>query len=225
VPFDSAQGSPFYLLMREVMDVTNQLTDGQKEIAAFWDCNPFVISTSGHMSLGFKKISPGGHWMNITCIAAIQKGISFRKYIQLVAIEAITLYDAFIVCWAEKYRTDRVRPETVINKYLNVSWQPLLQTPPFPEYTSGHSVASSASAEVLSFLLGDTLTYTDDTEVIFDLAPRTYSGFRAAANEASISRLYGGIHFRDAIENGQQQGRQVGEYIVEKLRRSGVKPF
>jgi hypothetical protein len=78
---------------------------------------------------------------------------------------------------------------------------------------------------VLSFLLGDTLTYNDDTEVIFDLAPRTYSGFRQAANEASISRLYGGIHFRDAIENGQQQGRQVGKFIVEKLRRSGVKPF
>lgn len=225
IPFDTVPNSRFYSLMKEVYEVKNQLTQEQKEIAAFWDCNPFVVSTSGHMSLGFKKISPGGHWMNIACIAAAKKGIGYRRCIQLVAIEAITLYDAFILCWAEKYQTDRVRPESVINKYMDVTWQPLLQTPPFPEYTSGHSVISSASAEVLSYLLGEEFSYTDDTEVIFDLAPRSYKGFRQAAEEASLSRLYGGIHFRDAIENGQDQGRNIGRYIVDKLRHSSVVPF
>jgi len=225
VPFDTINSSPFFSLAKEVYDVKNQLTEEQKEIAAFWDCNPFVVSTSGHMSLGFKKISPGGHWMNIACIAAIKKGIGFRRFIQLVSVEALTLYDAFIACWSEKYRTDRVRPESFINKYMDVSWQPLLQTPPFPEYTSGHSVISTASAELLSYLFGDLFAYTDDTEVIFDLAPRSFQGFRQAAGEASVSRLYGGIHFRDAIENGQDQGRRIGNHIVNKLRAAGVTSF
>jgi hypothetical protein len=209
-------------LVKEVHQVGNTLTSEQKEIAAFWDCNPFVIATSGHMSLGFKKISPGGHWMNIACITALQKGISFRNTIQVIALEALVLYDAFIVCWEEKFRSDRVRPESVINKYVDVRWTPLLQTPPFPEYTSGHSVISSASAELLSFLLGDQVAYTDDTEVIFELEPRKYSSFRQAASEAAISRLYGGIHFRDAINNGLDQGKRVGEFVVGRLKRVGV---
>jgi hypothetical protein len=163
--------------------------------------------------------------MYIACIAAKQRKISLEQTIQVVSLTALTLYDAFISCWAAKYDTDRVRPETAINKYLDVRWQPLLQTPPFPEYTSGHSVISAATAETLSFLMGDTLNYVDDTEVIFELAPRRFTSFRQAAAEAGISRLYGGIHFRDAIEQGQRQGVMVGRHIVGAVSRAGVKPF
>ncbi|NBO49007.1 MAG: phosphatase PAP2 family protein, partial [Chitinophagia bacterium] len=169
----------------------------------------------------FKKISPGGHWMNIASIVSLHQNIPFRKMIQILSFESLTLYDAFIVCWNEKFKTDRARPETIINKFIDVKWQPILQTPPFPEYTSGHSVISSASAELLSFLIGENISYTDDSEVIFELAPRKYNSFREAANEASISRLYGGIHFRDAIENGQEQGKKVGLYFIEKLKKAG----
>lgn len=225
VPFDTAKGSAFMALVREVAATGRSLTEEQREIAGFWDCNPFVVATSGHMMLGFKKISPGGHWMNIACIAAAQKNLSLEKTVQVASLTALTLYDAFISCWAAKYDSDRVRPETVINKHLDVKWQPLLQTPPFPEYTSGHSVISSATAEILSHLLGDTLTYVDDTEVIFELAPRRFTSFRQAAAEAGISRLYGGIHFRDAIEQGQRQGVMVGRHIVEAVSRAGVKTF
>jgi hypothetical protein len=142
--------------------------------------------------------------------------------IQALSIEAIALYDAFIICWNEKYSSDRVRPETVINKFIDVKWQPLLQTPPFPEYTSGHSVISSTSAELLSYLIGENISFVDDSEVIFELPPRKFSSFKAAANEAAISRLYGGIHFRDAIENGQDQGIRIGSFIIEKLKAVGV---
>lgn len=221
IPFDTSNGSKFNMLVKEVYGIGLSPTESQKEIAAFWDCNPFVVATSGHMSLGFKKISPGGHWMNITSIAALGSGLPFRKMIQALSIEAIGLYDAFIVCWNEKYKTDRARPETIINKYIDIKWQPLLQTPPFPEYTSGHSVVSSASAELLSFLIGENISYVDDSEVMFELPPRSYRSFREAANEASISRLYGGIHFRDAIENGQLQGQKVGKYFIEKLIKAG----
>jgi hypothetical protein len=160
--------------------------------------------------------------MNITSIASLKHQVPFYKMIQALSIEAIALYDAFIICWNEKYSSDRVRPETVINKFIDVKWQPLLQTPPFPEYTSGHSVISSTSAELLSYLIGENISFVDDSEVIFELPPRKFSSFKAAANEASISRLYGGIHFRDAIENGQDQGKRVGSYIIEKLKAVGV---
>ena len=225
VPFDTTKGSDFMALASEVAATGRGLTEEQREIAGFWDCNPFVVATSGHMMLGFKKISPGGHWMNIACIAAAQRRLSLEQTIQVVSLTALTLYDAFISCWAAKYDTDRVRPETVINRRLDVKWQPLLQTPPFPEYTSGHSVISAAAAETLSHLMGDTLTYVDDTEVIFELAPRRFTSFRQAAAEAGISRLYGGIHFRDAIKEGQRQGEMVGRYIVEAVSRAGVRPF
>lgn len=223
VPFDTAKESSFHALTEEVYKIGKTPTIEQREIAAFWDCNPFVVATSGHMSLGFKKISPGGHWMNITSIASLKQQVPFQKMIQALSIEAIGLYDAFIVCWNEKYSTDRVRPETVINKFIDIKWQPLLQTPPFPEYTSGHSVISSASAELLSFLIGENVSFVDDSEIIFELPPRKFSSFKAAAVEASISRLYGGIHFRDAIENGQEQGKHVGMHIIQQLKKAGVK--
>jgi len=98
-----------------------------------------------------------------------------------------------------------------------------LQTPPFPEYTSGHSVISTAVAETLTFLLGDNFAFRDDTEVIFELPVRDFRSFRQASEEAAISRLYGGIHYRDAIENGQAQGRALGVFIIEKLKKAGVK--
>ena len=96
-------------------------------------------------------------------------------------------------------------------------WHPLLQTPPFPEYTSGHSVISTAAAETLTDLFGDNFSFDDDTETLYGLPVRHFKSFRAAANEAAISRLYGGIHFRDAIVNGQQMGRQVGEIVLKKI--------
>ena len=137
---------------------------------------------------------------------------------------AFTIMDAFIACWDEKYKSNRIRPETYINRHLDKKWTPLLQTPPFPEYTSGHAVISNASAEVLTYLLGDNFAYTDDSEVIFEIPPRAFPSFRLAAAEASISRLYGGIHFRDSIENGNQQGKAIGNHIVSKLKVAGIKP-
>jgi hypothetical protein len=224
-PFDTTTGSAFRQLMDEVRSIGTAPTPEQREIAGFWDCNPFVIATSGHMTLGFKKISPGGHWMNIACLSAEIRGIDVNQTLLTAFLEAVTLYDAFIVCWTEKYRTDRVRPESVIHRYLDVNWQPMLQTPPFPEYTSGHSVISSASAELLSYLLGDNLPFLDDTEVMFELPVRRFSSFREAAREASISRLYGGIHFRDAIEQGQVTGTRIGTYLVDRIRQAGIYGF
>ncbi len=224
VEFSKDSTSQFYKLAREVYEVGKKLTEKERFIASYWDCNPFAINTSGHMSIGFKKISPGGHWMNITGIATTKAKLDLDKGIMVHALAAVTLMDAFISCWDEKYRSSRVRPETVINRYIDPKWQPLVQTPPFPEYTSGHSVISTAVSETLTYLLGDNFSFRDDTEVIFDLPTRDFRSFRQAAEEAAISRLYGGIHYRDAITAGQLQGKELGQYIIEKLKNNGVKP-
>lgn len=225
VPFSRDSSSAFHKLVNEVYRVGQSLTPEQRAIAAYWDCNPFAVNTAGHMSIGFKKISPGGHWINITSQVTAKANVSFGRAIAIHSLVAMTLMDAFISCWDEKYRSNRIRPETVINRYINPRWQPLLQTPPFPEYTSGHSVISTAVAELLTYLLGDSFGFTDTTETLFELPERRFTSFRQAAAEAAISRLYGGIHYRDAIENGQEQGRALGQFVIDRIRRAGVVPM
>ena len=215
--FSLDTASSFYRQMKEVYDVTRSLTDEQREIANFWDCNPFAVSFSGHVAIGLKKISPGGHWMGITGIACRQAQLSLDSALYVHAVVATTLHDAFISCWREKYNSHRIRPETAINKYLDSEWRPLLQTPPFPEYSSGHSVVSSSVSVVLTHLLGDDFRFTDSSEVYFGLPERTFNSFYEAANEAAISRLYGGIHFRDACEEGVAQGRRIGQHVINRL--------
>ena len=222
IEFNKDRSSRFYKLVKEVYDTTNLLTDEQKLVANYWDCNPFAVQFQGHMSIGLKKISPGGHWMSIAGIASQKANLDFTNTLLIHTLVALTLHDAFISCWDEKYRSNRIRPETAINRYIDEKWKPLLQTPPFPEYSSGHSVISTASAEVLTFFLGDNFSFTDTTETYIGLPARNFTSFHNAAAEARISRLYGGIHFRDAIENGGEQGRRIGEFILQKL---GLKPF
>jgi hypothetical protein len=122
-----------------------------------------------------------------------------------------------------KYSTNMIRPETVINKYLDESWEPLLQTPPFPEYTSGHSVISTAAAIVLTEKFGPAFSFTDSTEKSYGLPVRSFPSFNAAAAEAAISRLYGGIHYRRSIEEGAKEGRKVGELVLARIQtRTGA---
>lgn len=217
LPFSTARTSPFFRQVQEVYDVTRSLTDEQRAIAAFWDCNPFVMHVQGHTMFATKKISPGGHWMGIVAIATRQAGADLTKTAEAFARTAIALADGFISVWAEKYASNLVRPETVINKFMDEAWLPLLQTPPFPEYTSGHSVISTAAARVLTEQFGEQFAFVDSVEVQYGLPPRSFTSFEQAASEAAVSRLYGGIHFRRAIEAGQAQGGNVGALVVERV--------
>jgi PAP2 superfamily len=217
VPFSKDSTSEFYKLMKEVYTTKNSLTKEQLEIANFWDCNPFAVDYSGHMAIGLKKISPGGHWMGIASIACKKADISLDSAILVHTVVALTLHDAFISCWQEKYFSDRIRPESAINILMDPAWRPVLQTPPFPEYTSGHSVASSSVAVVLTYLLGDNFRFVDTSEIYFGLPSREFKSFYQAADEAAISRLYGGIHFRDACDYGVKQGKQVGQFVLSNL--------
>lgn len=225
IPFSKDTSSAFYKQVKAVYDVSKHLSTEQINIALFWDCNPFAITTSGHMAIGYKKISPGGHWMHVTGLVTRQAGLDFDHSIEVTTLVGVTLMDAFISCWEEKFTSNRIRPETFINRYMDVKWQPVLQTPPFPEYTSGHAVISNASAEMLTYLLGDNFAYTDNTEIPFGSGQRDFKSFRQAAAEASMSRFYGGIHYMQSIENGNAQGKKVGNAIITKIKKAGILPL
>jgi hypothetical protein len=215
--FDLSDDSPFMIQMHEVYEITGSLSDEQKLIANFWDCNPFKVDFSGHMAIGLKKISPGGHWIGIAGIACKKANKNFGETIYIHALLSMGLHDAFVSCWKEKYESNRIRPETAINRHLDPNWKPLLQTPPFPEYTSGHSVVSKLSAVLLTHFFGEDFDFIDTSEVYFGLPERAFKSFHQAAEEAAVSRLYGGIHFKDAIEHGSVQGEKIGQMILIKI--------
>jgi hypothetical protein len=221
--YSTNKNSPFFKQVQEVYDISKMMVEKgdhseEMKIAQFWDCNPYVTVNQGHMMFAKKKITPGGHWMGITKIACKTSKATFEKTVYAYTATSIGLFESFISCWDEKYRSNVVRPETIINQFIDENWHPLLQTPPFPEYPSGHSVASICSATVLTSIFGDDFKYLDDTELPFGLPSRNYKSFQIAAREASISRLYGGIHYKNAIENGMDQGARIGAFIVKKLK-------
>ncbi len=222
-PFSMSKESDFYKELKEVYDISVDITkkgDNSEEvaIAQFWDCNPYVSVTRGHLMFATKKITPGAHWIGITKIACKKENSDFDKTVYAYTKTAIAIADAFISCWDEKYRSNLIRPETLINQHFDDNWKPVLQTPPFPEYTSGHSVASGAAAVALTNVFGDNFTFDDDTELIYGLPVRTFTSFNQAADEAAISRMYGGIHYRAAVEIGVKQGRDLGKFVVDNLK-------
>jgi hypothetical protein len=216
--FSADTNSLFYKQARDVQIAGANLTREQKQIADFWDCNPFKMNINGHVMFATKKISPGGHWINITRLACKKTAAGFVQSAEIYACLSITLADCFISCWDEKYRSRSIRPETYINQYISQSWIPLLQTPPFPEYTSGHSVVSAACAVVLSKYFGDNFAYSDSTETEFQIPVRHFASFKQAAKEAAISRFYGGIHYMPSITNGLVEGEKIAEFILQKLK-------
>jgi membrane-associated phospholipid phosphatase len=176
------------------------------------------MEVSGHIAFARKKISPGGHWMNITAHAGRKANLDIMKSAEAYAKVACSLADAFIASWHAKYKYNLIRPESYINQYIDPEWRPLIQTPPFPEHTSGHSTISAAAATVLTNLLGDNFSFSDSTEMEFGIEPRTFNSFLQAADEVGASRLYGGIHYRRGNESGLKCGRLVGQYVFDKLK-------
>lgn len=215
--FSMDKNSQFYKETMEVYNTGVNLSEEQKEIASFWDCNPYVMNVTGHVMAATKKITPGGHWIGIVKIACRKAEADPMKSAQAYALTSVALADGFISCWDEKFRSNLIRPETVINQYIDEEWLPLLQTPPFPEYTSGHSVISNAAAVALTSVFGDNFSFRDDTEEKYGLPVRSFDSFVQASEEAAISRLYGGIHYMPAIANGVTQGRKLGNFVVDEL--------
>lgn len=210
--------SKYYSEVLAIKNATDSLTPEQKHIAEFWDDNPFKMNVTGHVMYGSKKFSPPGHWVSIAGIASKKANADFATTVYAVTKTSIALFDAFIECWYVKYKYSTVRPETVINKYIDINWRPYLQTPAFPEFTCGHSTISSSAAEALTSVFGDHFAYTDSTELEFGIKSRSYKSFRHAADENNWARFYGGLHFHNSCVISTSIGQKVGQLVVDRLK-------
>ena len=217
-PYDLNKTSQYYKELMEVYSISKQLTLSQDTIAYYWDDNPFVTEHKGHLMFANKKTTPVGHWMGIISILCKQTKADDFKIAKVYALTSAAIFDGFISCWDEKYLSRMVRPITVIRENLEPEWVSFLQTPPFPEYTSGHSVITAAAATVLIQLIGENIAFHDTTELEYLGLERSFNSIQQAADEAGISRLYGGIHYRSAIEEGKKQGQRIGKLYNSVFR-------
>ena len=207
-PYSEDPGSPFHSEALEVLTVARNLTEDQRHIARFWADEAMLSFT------------PPGHWTAILNQVAAERGWGLADQVDALARIGIAMADAFIHCWASKYHHDTVRPLTYIRAHLDPNWQPLILTPPFPEFPSGHSVQSSAAAAVLTALFGDGYAFFDESPAPDGVPQRSFPSFNAAADEAALSRLYGGVHFRPAIDQGQAMGRAIAAPAIALQTRA-----
>ncbi len=221
--FSLNKNSTFYKTMMEVYKIVVNLDTVQKATAKYWDDNPNVSVNLGHLNYFIHKISPGGHWLMITKQACQEKNETVSRSSLAYTLTSIALLDGFIACWDEKYKTDLIRPITVINDHVDKNWQPYIQTPPFPEFTSGHAVISNAAATVLTALFGDHYEFTDQAEIPFGNDTRHFKSFYLAAEEVTWSRVYGGIHYPETARISIIQGKEVGKNVLQKLYPAAIK--
>jgi hypothetical protein len=198
--YDEDPGSRFFEEASETYATVNALTDEQRAVAIFWSDDPGAT------------VTPPGHSISMLTQILRQRNASLADAAIAYAKVGIAVADAFICCWDTKFQVNLLRPVTYIRSLIDPAWSSMLTTPPFPEFTSGHSVQSGAAATVLTDLFGE-VAFTDHTHDDRGLPSRSFRSFWDAAEEAAISRLYGGIHFRPAIEIGLEQGRCVGEHV------------
>ena len=217
-PYDPARESDFYKMVNGVYLQSKELDEEKVAIALFWDDNPNTTEHHGHLVSVIHKISPPGHWLNIICQISRKDNSSLFKATKAYTFTSIAMFDAIISCWYEKYQTNLVRPITYIQEHIDNNWTPLIQTPPFPEYTSGHSAISAAAASVLTHTYGDNYAFTDSTEVLFNQPVRRFTSFYDAAWEVSLSRFYAGIHYMNGITEGNKQGKFIGEFVLDSLK-------
>jgi hypothetical protein len=203
-PFDSTVSSAFYNDEYEVFQIRANPTQEQKDIALFWRDKQLTPQ-------------PPGHWVSILNQIVLRDNLKLDRAAECYAYLGIAIGDAFIAGWYTKYHFNYLRPQTYIRDYIQAGWTPFLPTPPFPDYPSGHSTSSGACSYVLTYLLG-TVSFTDTTHLRIGMAPRTFNSFYEAAVECSNSRIYGGIHYRNACENGVIMGQHIGETIVNRIR-------
>jgi hypothetical protein len=199
--FSVEPNSEFYGYATQVYQVSQVLTQEQVDIARFWADDPGTITPPGHsLSLTAQLLADGEASLALAAETLVRVGCAVA--------------DAFIQCWRTKFHWNLVRPVTYIRSHIDESWSSIVTTPPFPEYNSGHSTQAGAWAEVMTALFGDAHSFTDHSHIGIGLAPRTFPSFREAADEAAVSRLYGGIHYEFGNESGIEAGRCIGRAVA-----------
>ena len=215
-PYSEDKNSRFYKITKEVYDTVQAQQKDNVRIALYWDDNPNSTTHLGHVTIHKLKISPAGHWLAMFTYVAKQQNYSLMQTAEGYMRASAVMHDAFITAWDTKYKTNYIRPQTAIRTLIDSTWLSAIQTPPFPEYPSAHSVVSGSVSTMLENYYGK-FTIKDSSEFEFGFGTETFDGFIDAANHACISRLYGGIHFIDAISKGQDMGNELGEYHLKNL--------
>jgi hypothetical protein len=207
--YDETPGSAFYREAQEVHRVSVQPTEEQRRIALYWADDPGKTPT------------PAGHWAWILTDLLRDRKADLATAAERYARLGIAMSDAFVATWKVKYQINLLRPVTFIQLAFDANWvPPLMETPPFPEYPSGHSVQSGAAAAVLEAFYGRDTAFEDRTHNDRGWGPKRFQSFRAAADEAALSRMYAGIHYRSAIEHGTAQGRCIGAQALALVTRA-----
>ena len=207
----------FNKLMREVYNESLDVDSQELLMARYWDDNPNSTFHYGHATIKVLKVSPAGHWLSMFSTVSRQKKYSLFESAEGMLRVSAAMFDGFIGAWDAKYHYEYIRPVTVIRRHIDSAWLPAIETPAFPEYPSAHSVVSSAAATVLTNIFGE-YEFIDSAENEFGMGVRKFSNFREASDEACMSRLYGGIHFREGIEYGKLVGNAIGDFHNEKLK-------
>lgn len=206
--FDSIPGNIYYDEALEVSNIAANLTEEQKNIAVYWNDK---IRTG----------TPPGHWMMIGAGLVSDKNLKLDRAVELYCKLGITVRDCGIVAWKEKYDKNLLRPESYIRDWIRNDFYAYIQTPPFPEYPSGHSTFSGGAAEILTQFFGS-IPFTDRTHIPIGYGERTYNNFYEARDEAGMSRLYGGIHFMHANTNGKTMGKMVAQALLSRIHFSWI---
>ena len=205
--YSEVPGSAFYQMGKQFHDTVSALTPAQRGTALFWADNPVATGT------------PGFHWISVLSQMVSRRQLTADQSAELYALTSIGIADAFISCWREKYRSLVVRPETWVRRVLDPAFTTVIATPPFPEYTSGHSVQSAAAVDVLISVLGDTIPFIDSTQIDIGQAPRKFASFSAALSEVAVSRVYAGVHYFPAVQEGLTQGRCIARRVRTLITR------
>ncbi len=204
--YSEKEGSDFWKMAREYADTVGGLTPEKRQIALFWADNPVATGT------------PGFHWISVVNQMIAKRKLTAPQAAELFTLTSIAIADAFIGCWKEKYRSLVVRPVAYMHRVFDPQFTTVIPTPPFPEYTSGHSVQSAAAVEVLKKLIGDSISFSDSTQVDVGQPARDFANFTAALNEVAVSRIYAGVHYLPAIVNGRHQGECIGTHVLDRLK-------
>ena len=204
LPYSERPTSAFYKEAEEVYAVSTRATPEQRQLALYWADDPLKTPT------------PAGHWAFIAGDLLKVNNANLADAAKLYAQLNLAMADAFIAGWKTKYTVNLLRPVTYVQLVIDSNWVPtLMHTPPFPEYPSGHSVQSSSAAAILEKRFGANTSFIDNTHNDRGWGPRTFASFKTAADEAAVSRLYAGIHFRTGIEGGKVQGRCVAGEVLK----------
>ncbi len=209
LPFSTDSTSKFYHEAKMIHDSYLLIDHAKIDIAKYWDDSPGVSGT------------PVGHLYSIAMDNLSTNKAGLQKSIELYVLLGVALNDAVIESWKLKYRFNLIRPITYIQKHISPRFSTAIATPPFPEFPSGHSFQAGAGSEVLNFILGKESSFTDETNVNrvdINGRARTFRNFDAMAEEMSLSRFYGGIHYMNTLDVSLEYGRKIGMNTVMNIK-------